>query len=69
MKSEKEQILFGLKCWGNRAYKELLANDIPVIVLRGNNICRVSPSGGIEVIARVPQSKYRIRQRSIKLPK
>lgn len=69
MESEKERILFVLRCCGNCAYKNLLSKGIPSVVLRGNSICRVSPSGGIEVIARVPQSKYRIRQRSIKLPK
>lgn len=61
MKSEEEQILFGLKLWGKCAYEELRSSGIPAVVLRGNNICRVSSFGGIEVIARVPQSKYRIR--------
>lgn len=69
MQSEKEQILFSLKYWGKSAYNVLLSRGIPVVVLRGNNICRISSFWKIEVIARVPQSKYRIRQRSIKLPK
>lgn len=67
MKSEKEQILLGLKSCGNRAYKELLLKGIPAVVLRGNNICRISSLGMIEVISKVPQSKYKIRQRSYKL--
>lgn len=69
MKSEKEQILLGLKHWGKRAYDELRSNGILAVVLRGNNICRINSFGKIEVIARVSQSKYRIRQRSIKLSK
>lgn len=64
MEIKKERILFGLKCWGNRAYKELLLKDIPAVVLSGNSICRISFLGMIELISKVSQSKYKIRQRS-----
>ena len=35
MKSEKEQILLGLKSCGNRAYKELLLKGILQLYLEG----------------------------------
>lgn len=69
MELEKEQILLGLKHWGKRAYEELHSGGIPVVVLRGNNVCRISSVGKMEVIVKVSQSKYRIRQRSIELSK
>ena len=69
MESEKEQILFGLKHWGKRAYEELRSSGIPVVVLRGNNVCCINSVGKAEVITKVSQSKYRIRQRFFELPK
>lgn len=65
--SEQQQIEIGLKRWGHRAYSEALQYRGSVTVLRGNRICRIRKGNKVEVISELPQTKYKITQRSFKL--
>ena len=66
--SEKQQIETGLKRWGRKAYAHALSNNGSVGVLRGNSICKVQ-AGSVDVVAKIPQTRYKITQRSFKLKK
>lgn len=65
---EKEKIEFGLKRWGRRAYTDALSKGVAVSVLRGNRVYQIQ-DGNAEVIETIPQTKYRISQRTFKLKK
>lgn len=64
--SEKQQIEAGLKRWGRVAYTHALSSQGPVGVLRGNRICQVNKEG-IKVVAQIPQTRYKVTQRSFKI--
>lgn len=65
---EKEKIEFGLKQWGHRAYTDALSKGVAVSVLRGNRVYQIQ-DGNAEVIETIPQTKYKISQRTFKLKK
>lgn len=66
--SEKERIAVGIKRWGHAAYRKSLSRGVPTVVLKGNKIYRVS-SDASDVVSEIPQSKYKITQRSFDLGK
>ena len=65
---EKQQIEVGLKRWGRNAYLCTLSDVGSVGVLRGNNICQIQ-KGNVDVLAKIPQTRYKVTQRSFKLKK
>lgn len=69
LRTEKEQIASGLKRWGQDAYRKALLDGHSTVVLKGNKVYRVTSSGATDVVAEVPQSKYKITQRSFDLSK
>lgn len=66
--SEKDKIAKGLKRWGNHAYTQTQTSGNAATVLRGNKICQVL-NKQVRVVSEVPQSRYKIVQRSFKIKK
>jgi len=66
-RNEQEIIVDGLRKHGRKAYETALHNGVTVTVLRGNNICRVDPQGGVSVVARMEKTKVKVQNKKIKL--
>ena len=66
--SEKEEqiIISGLKQYGRRAYQETKSKGLPITRLKGNRILEIN-SDSTSIVGEVPQTKFKITQRSFNL--
>ncbi|MBQ8530351.1 MAG: hypothetical protein IJ430_04230 [Parabacteroides sp.] len=67
LEDEKIVITGALKAEGRSAYKNALAQGLPVTVLRGNNVCRIDPQGSLSIVSKTHQARYKVVKRKYSL--
>ena len=65
--SEQDIIIEGLRKYGRNAYNANLANNVPVTVLQGKNICRIEPNGNVTVLVKMDKPAVKVSHRTFKL--
>jgi hypothetical protein len=65
--SEQDIIIEGLRKFGRNAYNATLANDVPVTVLQGKNICRIEPNGDVTVLVKMDKPAVKVSRKTFKL--
>lgn len=63
---EKQIIISGLKQYGKRAYQETKSKGLPITRLMGNRILEIN-SDSTSIVSEIPQTKFKITQRTFNL--
>jgi len=50
----------GIEKHGRKAFKVTLENGVTATILKGNQICRISPDGSVAVVKKISKSKFKV---------